>query len=148
MIPKWLWIFAGLPALAQQSPRTLADLERMALAASPSLEQRAADVRAAAGRAKQAGLYPNPGLGTNGEHVAGGPVMRGGTIGGFFEQRLVTAGKLSLARRSAEQTRVVTEQMQEIERLRVLTTIRMLYYQALGEQRLIAKRKEMADLAA
>ena len=86
---QWLLLLAGLPALAQQSPVTLADLERMALAASPSLEQRGADVRAAAGRAKQAGLYPNPVFGTNGEHVAGGPDLRGGTIGGLDRKSVV-----------------------------------------------------------
>ncbi|MSV35037.1 MAG: TolC family protein [Bryobacterales bacterium] len=144
---QWLLLLAGLPALAQQSPVTLADLERMALAASPSLEQRGAEVRAAAGRAKQAGLYPNPVLGTNGEHVAAGPDLRGGTIGGFFEQRVVTAGKLGLSRKSAEQMRLAAEHMQETSRLQVLTTIRRLYYQALGEQRLISVRKEMADVA-
>ena len=120
----------------------------MALAASPSLEQRAADVRAAAGRARQAGAYPNPVLGASGDHVAGGPVQRGGILGGFVEQRLVTAGKLGLSRKSAEQTRAAAEQMQEHGRLQVLTAIRGLYYQALGEQRLIATRKNMADLAA
>jgi outer membrane protein, heavy metal efflux system len=144
---QWLWLLITLPVCAQ-SPITLGDLERMALTASPSLEQRAADVRAAAGRARQAGVYPNPVLGTSGDHVAGGPVLRGGDIGGFVEQRLVTGGKLGLGRKSAEQTRMAAEQMQEAGKLRVLTTIRLLYYQALGEQRLIANRKEMADLAA
>ncbi len=143
----WLWVLITLPALAQQAPLTLAELERMALAASPALEQRAADIRAAAGRARQAGAYPNPVFGTNGEHVAGGPDLRGGTIGGFFEQRVVTAGKLGLSRKSAEQMRLAAEHVQETSRLQVLTTIRRLYYQALGEQRLISVRKEMADVA-
>lgn len=145
---NWLWILAAFPALGQQAPLALADLERMALAASPSLEQRAAEVRAAAGRARQAGLYPNPVLGASGDHVAGGPILRGGDLGGFVEQRVVTAGKLGWSRKSAEQSRVAAEQMQETARLRVLTTIRTLYYRALGEQRLIAVRKEMTDLAA
>lgn len=147
MKQQWLWLVIALPAFAQQAPLTLAELERMALAASPALEQRSADVRAAAGRARQAGAYPNPVLGTNGEHVAAGPDMRGGTIGGFFEQRIITAGKLGLSRKSAEQLRLAAEHVQETNRLQVLTTIRRLYYQALGEQRLISVRKEMADVA-
>ena len=104
---------------AAQSSGTLAELERMALAANPALMQRAADVRAAEGRVKQAGLYPNPVMGSSGEHIAGGPVLRGGTIGGFVEQRIVTAGKLGLARRSADQTRQASLQMRESEKLRV-----------------------------
>jgi len=138
--------FATGPVFGQ-APMTLADLERMALAASPSLQQTAADVRAATGRAKQAGLYPNPVIGASGDHVAGGPILRGGDIGGFIEQRVVTAGKLGLARKAGEQTRLAAEHTQETERLRVLTAIRSLYYQALGEQRLMAVRKDMAELA-
>jgi cobalt-zinc-cadmium efflux system outer membrane protein len=146
MRAKLLTILLAAPVFGQ-SPATLADLERMALAASPSLQQSAADVRAAAGRAQQAGLYPNPVLGASGDHVAGGPIMRGGDLGGFVEQRVVTAGKLGLARRAGEQMRLAAEHTQETERLRVLTTIRGLYYQALGEQRSIGVRKDMAELA-
>ena len=49
---------------------TLAELERMAVAASPSLAQSQSEVRAAAGRALQAGLYPNPVLGASGDQVS------------------------------------------------------------------------------
>jgi outer membrane protein, heavy metal efflux system len=135
-----------VPAIAQPA-LTIADLERRALAASPGLAQRQSEVRAAAGRAQQAGMYPNPVLGASGDHVAGGPILRGGDLGGFVEQRVVTAGKLGLQRKAVEQTRMAADQMQEAERLRVLTTIRQLYYQALGEQRLVAARKDMAELA-
>src|SRR5512143_3616479 len=142
----WLVVALAVPAFAQQS-LTLAELERMAVAASPSVAQSQSEVRAAAGRAQQAGLYPNPVLGVSGDHVAGGPILRGGDLGGFVEQRVVMAGKLGLQRRAAEQTRVAAGHMQDAARLRVLTTIRELYYQALGEQRLVAVRKDMAELA-
>ena len=92
----------ALPCWAQ-TPVTLAELERLALDASPSLRQSAAGVRAAQGRALQAGLYPNPVLGSSGEHISGTPGLRGGTVGGFVEQRVVTAGKLGLSRRAGEQ---------------------------------------------
>jgi cobalt-zinc-cadmium efflux system outer membrane protein len=130
-----------------QNSMTLEDLERMALTVSPSIKERAADVQAAAGRARQAGFYPNPVLGASGDHVAGGPIQRGGDLGGFVEQRVVTAGKLSLARRAGDQMRQAAEQEQAAEQLRVLTAIRRLYYQALGEQRLIAIRSDLAELA-
>jgi hypothetical protein len=38
-------------------------------------------------------------------------------------------------------------QLQEAQRLRVLIAIRTLYYEALGAQRLLDVRREMADLA-
>ena len=142
---NWVLIVLAFPAWAQQ-PLTLADLERMAVAASPSFAQSQSEVRAAAGRAKQAGLYPNPVLGASGDHVAGGPYLRGGDLGGFVEQRVVTAGKLGLQRKAAEQTRLAAGQIQEAERLRVLTTIRGLYYRALGEQRMVAVRQDMSEL--
>jgi len=131
-----------------QSALTLADLEKMALTASPSLRQSGADVRAAQGRALQAGLYPNPVLGSSGEHISGTPGLRGGTVGGFVEQRFVTAGKLGLARRSGEQLTEAATQLQQAERLRVLIAIRTLYYEALGGERLLQVRREMEDLAA
>lgn len=142
----WLVAMLAVPALAQQA-LTLAELERMAVAASPSVAQSQSEVRATAGRALQAGLYPNPVLGASGDHVAGGPILRGGDLGGFVEQRVVVAGKLGLQRGAAEQSRLAAGHMQEAERLRVLTTIRELYYRALGEQRLVAVRKDMAELA-
>jgi len=143
---NWFLIALAIPAWAQQ-PLALADLERMALAVSPSFAQSQSEVHAAAGRAQQAGLYPNPVLGASGDHVAGGPYLRGGDLGGFVEQRVVMAGKLGLQRKAGEQTRLAAEQMQEAERLRVLTAIRQLYYRALGEQPLVAVRKEMTEVA-
>ncbi len=112
------------------------------------MAQSESDVRAAAGRALQAGAYPNPVVGASGDHVAGGPVLRGGDLGGFIEQRVVTAGKLGLQRGAAEQNRAAAGHLQDAERLRVLTTIRQLYYRALGEQRLVAVRQKMAELSA
>ena len=126
----------------------LEDLERMALAASPSLQQSATDVQAAQGRARQAGLYPNPVVGSSGEHISNAPGLRGGTIGGFVEQRVVTAGKLGLSRRAGERQAAAAGQMQEAQRQRVLIAIRTLYYQALGGQRLLEVRQDLAQLAA
>ncbi len=141
-----LWLVVMLAV--QGRALTLAELERMAVTASPSLAQSQNEVRAAAGRALQAGAYPNPVVGASGDHVAGGPVLRGGDLGAFVEQRVVMAGKLGLSRRAAEQSGRAAAHLQEAERLRVLTSIRELYYRALGEQRLVAVRQDMAELSA
>ena len=66
-----------------------------------------------------------------------------GIWGMFVEQRVVMAGKLGLQRRAAEQSRQAAGHLQEAERLRVLITIRGLYYRALGEQRLVKLRQDM-----
>src|SRR5262245_36499036 len=134
-----------LPAWSQTL--TLAELEKRALERHPAIGGSKAAVAAAAGRARQAGLYPNPVAMAVGEEISGGPVIRGGEFGGGFEQRIVTAGKLGLDRRAAEQSTKEAEAAAELQLLRVLTTVRSLYYQALGDQRLIDVRTELASLA-
>lgn len=136
-------------AYAQQVAPSLRleDLERMALANNPTLKQAAAEISAAAGRAKQAGLYPNPILSAVGEELSRGPVIRGGETGGGFSQRIVTGGKLGLSRSVAEQDRLASEQAAQAQRQRVLNAVRVLYYQALGDQRLVQVRGQLVGLA-
>ena len=125
---KLLWAMALASLASAQTTRE--DLERMALAASPALHQSAAEVRAATGRVKQAGLYPNPMLGFTGDHNT--PALDGGSLGGFAEQRFVTGGKLGLDRKVADQDRLGAEEMAKVERLRVIAAIDALYYRGLG----------------
>ena len=94
----------------------LADFERLALS-HPAIGQAEAGVRAAAGRARQAGLYPNPVLGANGEHNT--PTLNGGSSGGFAEQRVVLGGKLGLARKAAERDTAAQGEYAQATRLRV-----------------------------
>jgi len=135
--------------LAQTPPRvvTLQVLERMALDRNPTIGQAKADVDAASGFAKQAGLYPNPILSAVGEEVSAGPIIRGGEFGGGFQQKIVTAGKLGLSRKVAEQDRSITEEAAKGQRQRVLNAVRSLYYQALSDQYRIRVRTNLANLA-
>ena len=138
----------GLPALdaaAGSARLSLDDLERMALGANPIIGQAKALVDAAAGRAQQAGLRPNPSFGANGEHVS--RVTGGGAIGGFVEQRFITAGKLGLSRKMALQEQAVYVEQQSAQKQRLLNAVRTLYYQALGDQLLIRVRGDLANLA-
>ena len=138
----------GLPALdvpAGSARLSLDDLERMALGANPLIGQAKALVDAAAGRAQQAGLWPNPSFGANGEHVS--RVTGGGAIGGFVEQRFMTAGKLGLSRKMALQEQAVYVEQQSAQKQRLLNAVRTLYYQALGDQLLIRVRGDLAKLA-
>lgn len=127
---------------------TLEDLERRALERNPTIGQANADVNAAAGLAKQAGLYPNPVFSAVGEENSGGPIIRGGEFGGAFQQRIVTAGKLGLSRKVAEQERAITEEAAKAQRQRVLNAVRTLYYQALSDQYRIRVRTNLVRLAA
>src|SRR5690348_4900788 len=76
---------------AAQTTLTLSDFEKQVLDASPLVRQADQQIAAAQGRARQAGMYPNPMIGSSGEHISNAPELRGGTIGGYVEQRFVTA---------------------------------------------------------
>ena len=135
------------PSRSARSGLRLEDLERMALAHNPVLKQAAAEIEAASGRAKQAGLYPNPIVSAVGEEISRGPIIRGGEIGGGFQQRIVTGNKLRLSRQVAGQDTLAAEQMSQAQRQRVINAVRTLFYQALGDQRLVQVRGQLAGLA-
>lgn len=142
-----LLTIAGSGTAYSQTTMSLEDLERMALANNPTLGQAAAGVQMAAGRKLQAGLYPNPTIGATGDEIATGPIIRGGEIGGSFSQRIVTAGKLGLSKRVAEQDQREATAEADAQRYRVLNAVKLLYYQALGNQRTIEVRTQLAQLA-
>jgi len=124
---------------------SLEQLEQMALESNPTLAQASAQVQAAAGRTLQAGLYPNPSLGYSGEEIS--RPASGGEHGGFVEQTIITAGKLGLSRAVFQQEQVQAEELAKAQRLRVLNTVRLLYYETLGAQDLVAWRDRLAALA-
>jgi cobalt-zinc-cadmium efflux system outer membrane protein len=80
-------------------PLTLADLQQMALAYNPAVRSAGAAVEAAKGAAIQAGAYPNPTFGYEGDTI--GTASTPGYQGVFFDQTIKTANKLKLAQASA-----------------------------------------------
>ena len=97
--PELLKDVAARPAMA------LADFEALADANNPTLKQANALVRRSQEQARQAGLYPNPSVGYQGEEIRGGS-FGGGEQGGFVQQTIVLGGKLGLRRNIyAEQKR-------------------------------------------
>jgi cobalt-zinc-cadmium efflux system outer membrane protein len=140
---------AGAEEKQEESPSTgptlsLEQLERMALESNPTLGQAAALVQAAAGRTLQAGLYPNPAIGYNGEEIS--TPAAGGEHGAFVQQTIVTAGKLRLSRNVSAHEQAQAEEWAKAQRLRVLNTVRLLYYQTLGAQQLVAWRQRLTAL--
>ncbi len=125
----------------------LEEFERMALANNPTFAQVQANVQAAAGFARQAGLYPNPTVGYYGDEIRGG-YTGGGKQGGFISQTIVTGGKLNAARRVAKLANQEAETAGEVQRLRILNNVRTVFYQVLAGQRLVDVRERLAKLAA
>lgn len=112
----------------------LADLEATALKNSPLVARAQAEVDAAAGRARQAGLWPNPIAGYEGEEIRTGEPLRGGQHGFFVEQTIPLGGKLGKRRDVVEQEIKLAEAAREATTVFVRNQVRMAYFAVLAEQ--------------
>src|ERR1700740_335121 len=144
-------LLATFPGRAQtpsseEKTITLEELQQMALQNNPTFAQSAANVQAAEGRKKQAGLYPNPTVGYQGEQIRGG-AFHAGEEGFFVQQDIVLGGKLGLNRKIFEQELKQAETEAEEQKLRVLTNVRMSYVQALAAQQTLELRQNLSKLA-
>jgi len=133
--------------VATPAPLTLARLEQMALEANPTLRQATAIVDAAQARARQAGAWPNPVIGYTGGEVAPGDITRLGEHGFFVEQTILLGGKLKLNRAVFSQTAAVAESFADLQRQRVLSSARTLFYEALTADRRVQVRERLSALA-
>ena len=131
---------------AVSSAITLEQLQQMALANNPTLAQAKAGVRAAAGRTRQAGLWPNPTIGYMGEEIRGGS-FGGGEQGVFVQQNVILGNKLGLDRKvhAAEGSQAVAEA--DEQRLRVENGVRIAFYQSLATQEMVELRAKLSALA-
>ena len=150
------YCFAGRTAYAQQLSQTsqsqtpqlsLAEIERMAFENNPTLAQAEAAIQAARGRSRQAGTFPNPVAGYQGEEFAFRAFNEKSEHFFFLEQTIPLGGKLSKSRRVFEQEIARAETESAAQKQRVLNTIRTLYYEALGAQQRIELRSELARIA-
>ena len=136
-----------MPAVVLAQSYKLEDLERLALKVHPAIAQSEAGIRAAEGLGKQAGYYPNPTIGLGADEVAGGPVIRHGEWGVFFEQRVVTGGKIGIEKRIARAGVAAAKANGTVELILLRRKVRSLFYQALAEQKLIAVRAQLLSTA-
>lgn len=148
--------FRASTVYAQQPPQTsppnrsamtLAEIERMALQNNPTLAQAEAAILAARGRSRQAGAFPNPVAGYQGEEFAFRAFNERSKHSFFVEQTIPLGGKLSKSRRVFERETAQAETESVAQKQRVLNTIRMLYYEALGAQQRVELRSELARIA-
>ena len=135
------------PEIDSRPVLRLEDLEAMAIKNNPTLAQADAGVRAAEGRRRQASLFPNPIVGYFGEELSFRAAGETSEHGVFVEQMIPLGGKLSKSRRIFAREKEQAQSLAETQRLRVLNSIRMLYYEALGAQRLIELRSDLSRLA-
>ena len=148
---SWTLFLVTLPGRAQtpaseQKTITLEELQQIALQNNPTFAQSAANIRAAEGRKKQSGLYPNPTIGYQGEQIRGGS-FHGGEQGFFVQQDIVLGGKLGLNRKIFDQELKQAETEAEEQKVRVVTNVRMSYIQALAAQQTLELRQNLGKLA-
>jgi outer membrane protein, heavy metal efflux system len=148
---SWALFLVALPGQAQnpaseQKVITLEELQQMALQNNPTFAQSAANIQAAEGRKQQAGLYPNPTVGYQGEQIRGGS-FHGGEQGFFVQQDIVLGGKLGLSRKIFDQELKQAQTEGEEQKLRVVTNVRMSYIQALAAQQTLELRQNLSKLA-
>ena len=138
-------------ATAPAGTLMLADLEQLALQRNPTLVQVAAQIDSSRAKAIQAGLYPNPTIGYQGELIGvKGPTGKstpGDFQGGFIQQEIVTAGKLRLSRAKYQQEARAAEIQAMAQQLRVVNDITIAFYEVLAAQRLIANHRTLAKNA-
>ena len=128
-------------------PLTLADLEQTALRCNPTLAQAAAQIAASRAKALQAGLYPNPIAGYQGDLIGvkgpTGSSTPGEFQGGFIQQEIVTAGKLRLSRAKYDQEAREAEIAAMGQQLRVLNGVRTRFFELLALQREIDLHQDL-----
>jgi cobalt-zinc-cadmium efflux system outer membrane protein len=133
---------------ASPPPLTLADLEQLALKSNPTTSAAAAGIDSARGRTRQAGAWPNPIIGYSGEELKGGDLDRRGEHGFFVEQTIPLGGKLRLSQNVVQKTIDRAEALRDLQRLRILSSVRRTFYSVLLTERRIEVQERLATLAS
>jgi cobalt-zinc-cadmium efflux system outer membrane protein len=138
--PELLKDVAARPAMS------VADFETLGDANNPTLKQANTLVRRSQEQARQAGLYPNPSVGYQGEEIRGGS-FGGGEQGGFVQQSIVLGGKLGLRRNVFEQQKISDQIGVQEQTYRVHGDIQQAFYDALTAQATVQLRQRLLGIA-
>lgn len=126
----------------EDPPLDLPTLISLAETTSPRLKTAALDVEEARGRAKQAGLYPNPNL-------RGGAMQLGGHDSQYYaqlSQEIVTKHKLQLDQSAAIREVTQAEYRYQQVRFQLLTAVRVGYYQVLADQQRVRTLDDLVTI--
>lgn len=133
-----------LPGTNDECGLTLTDLEQISLGGNPSLARAAARIGAARGNWVQVGLLPNPVVGYDGQQLgSGGLAEQQGIV---YNQEIVRGGKLRLNRAIAAQDINRARFELTAQEQRVLTDVRIGYFQVLVAQRQIELTAELVQV--
>lgn len=130
----------------QSNSLTLEQLQGMAMAANPAISEAAARVEAMRGKYVQAGLPPNLVAGYAGSEI--GNEGAAGQQGVYLGQEFVTAGKLQLAQQAACWEIQRAEHLLRAAQQRVLTDVRLAYFDLLVAQRRVVLTSELLKISS
>ena len=139
---------AQTPVSAAAQPITLTELEQLAIENNPTTRAAQAGIDAARSRARQAGAWPNPVVGYSGEEIKAGDVDKRGEHGFFVEQTIPLGGKLRLGRAVFDRTAERADAILDVQRQRILSSVRTLFYEALTTERRVEVQERLAALAS
>lgn len=125
------------PVVLETGVMTLADLEAFAMQNNPALSEAASRIAAARGNWEQVGLPPNPNIGYSGQQLFSNGAEQNG---GYISQEFIRGNKLGLNQEVAAWRVQKSEQELAASTQRVLTDVRIGYYNVLIAQR----RKSLA----
>jgi len=123
---------------------TLADIEAIALGNNPAIQSAQATTSKAAGLRTQVGTRPNPTLGYFGQQIADRNTDQHGV---FVEQEFVRGNKLVLNREVLGHTQRAQAAESETQRYRVLTDVRVRFFEAIASQQQVDATRAFADVA-
>ncbi len=124
---------------------TLADLEDLALSNNPALAAANATVAKSRGLFRQVGVGPNPTLGYSGNQLADQATDQH-TV--FVEQEFVRGNKLALNRQVLRHTTEAQRWEIETQCFRVLTDVRVRFYEAMAVQLQLEATIKFAEVAS
>lgn len=124
---------------------SLAEIEEIAEIHNPTLAQATAAITGAEGQYLQGGLYPNPQVGYQAAKV--GNDGKAGQQGAYIAQTFVTAGKLELNQHTAAHEFEARQANLESQRLRVLTSVRVGFYDVLNAQRTVTLSEQLVKIS-
>ncbi len=133
-----------LPWNATPLTYTLLDVEQLALSNHPAIAAAEAIRSKAAGLRQQVGTAPNPTLGYFGQQLADRNTDQHGI---FVEQEFVRGDKLELNRQVLAHTSRAQTMESQTQQLRVLTDVRVRFYEAVAAQQLLDATNEFAKVA-
>ncbi|MBX9689127.1 MAG: TolC family protein [Candidatus Obscuribacterales bacterium] len=117
---------------SSQNPISLPELEKLAVEHNPTLIQSRTQIEGELGKAQQAGLFPNPGMGYSGDLLGLRGAGGGEWQGAMLQQEVILGGKLKLSRQKYLARVDAAKQQAVAQSYKVKNDVQTHYYRVLA----------------